>query len=64
MLPLVFLLILIPGIFNSMTLIYIGGAIGVATIILVIVWFATPGTGGANRFGDDPFGRSDADVFG
>ena len=34
-----------------------------AAYILLIVWWASAGTPGANRFGDDPHGRTVADVF-
>ncbi|MEM7743798.1 MAG: DUF805 domain-containing protein [Pseudomonadota bacterium] len=41
----------------------IGAVIVLGTYILLIVWWATPGTHGANRFGEDPLGRTEADVF-
>ncbi len=31
--------------------------------VLLIVWYATSGTPGRNRFGDDPMNRTDADIF-
>lgn len=49
---------------NTGTPLFWGGAI-VAFVLYVflIVWFATPGTAGPNRYGDDPSGRTDASVF-
>lgn len=64
-LPVVSAPFLIPGIYSDgMELLVIGGGIAVATVILLIVWFATPGTQGPNRFGDDPKGAIDAEIFG
>ncbi|MEM9140074.1 MAG: DUF805 domain-containing protein [Pseudomonadota bacterium] len=64
LLPLLCLPVLVPAIvIESAALMWIGGAIGVALYIRVIVWHATVGTQGANRFGEDPLGRVDADVF-
>lgn len=41
----------------------IGLVIFAATYIVLIVWCATAGTKGPNRFGEDPFGHSDVEVF-
>lgn len=40
--------------------------VGLATAILLLVWYCTPGTAGPNRFGEDPKGQgTNADeVFG
>lgn len=44
--------------------VFIIGALTLAgAYILLIIWWATPGTQGANRFGEDPLGRTEADVF-
>ena len=32
-------------------------------MIMLSVWFVSRGTVGSNRFGEDPFGPYDADVF-
>ncbi|MEM1299173.1 MAG: DUF805 domain-containing protein [Pseudomonadota bacterium] len=42
---------------------WIGVVFVVGLHILVTVWYATPGTKGPNRFGEDPFGRSNASIF-
>ncbi|MFK7945324.1 MAG: DUF805 domain-containing protein [Paracoccaceae bacterium] len=44
-------------------LIWIGVVVGLGLYVLLIVWWAMPGTPGPNRFGEDPIGRMDADVF-
>ena len=63
-LPLVSLVVLIPGIFSESQFMLIAGGVAlVGTVILLIVWTAQRGTQGANRFGEDPFGNADADVF-
>ena len=49
--------------FWESTLFWIGAGIGAALYILLIVWFATPGTQGDNRFGPDPSGTFDAEIF-
>ena len=50
-----------PGADMSSTLgvsMAIGGVIVLATIILLIVWLASKGTAGDNRFGPDPLSRA------
>ena len=50
------------GLFGS-PIAWAGIVIGIGLYILLIVWFARQGTPGPNRFGQDPFGRTDASVF-
>ena len=38
------------------------GLVAFVAVIVLIVWLATKGTDGPNRFGDDPFGNT-ADIF-
>lgn len=40
------------------------GLIPLIGAIILIVWFATEGTRGANRFGADPLGHGDNDPYG
>jgi uncharacterized membrane protein YhaH (DUF805 family) len=64
-LPLAGLPIVLLGLgadFNT-ALMVIGGVIMGGLYILVIVWWATAGTQGPNRYGEDPFQNTDADVF-
>ena len=49
--------------FGSTTFLWIGGVVGIVLYIVLIVWYATPGTPGANRYGPDPFDDTDAEIF-
>ncbi len=65
LLPLVgapFLLIGMFADFNTV-LVAIGGIVMVGLWVLLVVWFATRGTQGPNRFGEDPFQQADVEVF-
>lgn len=44
-------------------LIIAGIVLFVGLYIRLIVWFATRGNSGPNRFGEDPLGRLDTDIF-
>jgi len=45
------------------TLAYVLIAAFIGTLILLIVWLASPGTWGENRFGPDPRGDDTAEIF-
>ena len=63
-LPILCLPVLLPGyLLGSLALMIVGGLIAAGLYVLLIVWLATPGTPGPNRFGNDPMGRYDAEVF-
>ena len=62
LLPLAGVPIVLLG-FSAEFFLYIGGIVVIGLVILLIVWYATKGTDGPNRFGDDPLGGIDADVF-
>ena len=47
----------------SSPMFWAGVLTAVGMTILLIRWWATPGTPGSNRFGDDPLNRTDADIF-
>lgn len=49
--------------FLASPLIIAGILLFVALYVRLIVWFATKGNSGPNRFGEDPLGRLDADIF-
>ena len=59
-------LIALPFVFlesSAVVMLWIAGGILVLTLVLLIVWYATRGTTGENRFGPDPFGYVDAEIF-
>lgn len=49
--------------FYTSPLFIIGAVITAGLVVLLIVWLATAGGAGSNRFGDDPLNRTDAEVF-
>ncbi len=66
--PLLLLLLAIPGLVNGGSMFSVGililavlAMLGLG--ILLIVWLATRGVEGPNRFGDDPMGETLADTF-
>jgi len=67
--PFPLLLLAIPGLVSGGESMFAAGILMLVVlamlglVILLIVWLATRGTDGPNRFGEDPLGDSIADTF-
>lgn len=48
---------------ESEVILIASGVIALGLYVLIIVWLASKGTEGPNRFGDDPLHRTDSEVF-